>query len=459
MLEQFEAGKSYENYRESVAETIIPQRTSGYYRDLTHQAYEARGGSKVRRVGLAHLLATRILSDGHDHGQSRIFEAEALHIVSVPLASEIPPAELSALLVPCAVRLNELRRQNPELGRYCGLIERTVSMSASKLDRYTGAFAYINRAHIAMHDAPHNSRNLTKEEALQQLYLQECGQLARNVEAALVEQDAERRALLRAGNPPTRSLRAGADLRAIRIVARASAEAGARACRLLDKIATEVGLPAVPDPEERRLATASWFLTSNIMYMRSLLLAATVEQSAGSFHSTYLQNVPDLFARVVEVPVSSHMGANAAPSKSHLLDLTRIALHWSFLNHGAHPYIQRPLSLGIRRGVPPHLIAGVDGNLDAAVCSAYLTSHGHDAGILDILAHSETYLLFTHQGGIGAQSFQQWLIDRRANRIVAQDDPDTDEIRKTQRPTHQLMVRSAKMVIQSGRYREVLDDA
>ncbi|OUS97283.1 hypothetical protein CA951_02750 [Rhodococcus sp. NCIMB 12038] len=354
-------------------------------------------------------------------------------------------------------RIKNFRRENPELGRYCGLIERTVSMAASKLDRYTGAFSYINRAHAALRDAPQDRQALTKEEALQQLYLQECGQLARNVEAALVEQDVERRILLRAGTPPTRSLQQGSDLQSIRIVARASAEAGTRACRLLDKIAAEAGLPVLPDPEERRLATSSWFLTSNIMFVRALLLAATVELSAGMVDSDYLRSVPDLYARIVERPYPSQPGSSASPSRNHLLDLTRIALHWSFLNQGTHPYIKRSITLGLRKGIPAHLTDSVAGVLDAAACSQYLTQYGHDAGILDNLAHAETYLLFTNHGGTGPHSYQRWLADSRARHVVDDDQTAAEEfVRRTEQPTYGLMSRSARMVVRSNRYSEVL---
>ncbi|WP_280487736.1 hypothetical protein [Nocardia farcinica] len=458
MLGSFEEGMSFNHYRESVAELLSPFRTSGHFRDLPHQAYEARAASKVRRVGLAHTIASRLLRDEVGHAQSRLYEAEALHIVSVPLSSEISPAELIALLIPCTARLKELRRQNPELGRYCGLIERTVSMAASKLDRYTAAFDRINRAHLALSDAPQDRQAMTREEALQQLYLQECGQLVRNVEAALIEQDPILRAQLRAGQPPTKTLRQGSDLRTLRIVARAGAEAGARACRLLDTIAAEAGLPSHPNPEERRLATASWYLTANIMYIRSLLLAATVELSAGNAYSQYLRDVPDLYARIIEVPPAQHLGSSAAPLKSHVLDLTRIALHWSFLNQGSHPYLPKGLSFGIRPGVPPHLIHAVDGHLDAAACSAFLGEHSHDAGILDILAHVETYRLFNDRGGTGAHGYFRWLENKRPRHASATDDvqADHDTSRKTQRPTYGLLARSARMILRSGRYRDVL---
>lgn len=460
MLNQFENGTSFKAYRESVAELVSPFRTSGNYRDLPHQAYDARAASKARRVGLAHALASRLLNDNASDSQARLFEAEALHIVSIPLSSEIPPAELTAMLLPCSVRLEQLRHTDPQLGRYSGLIERTVSMAASKLDLYTYAFDRINRAHHALHDAPQDRESMTREEVLQQLYLQECGQLARNVEAALIEQDPVLREQLRAGQPPAKSLWSVSNPRALRVVARAGAESGYRACRLLDSIAAEAGLPSVPNAEERRLATSGWFLTSNIMYLRALLLAATVELGARHTDTTYLRDVPGLYTRIVEAPLASaHLGTSTTPAKSHLLDLTRIALHWSFLNNGAHPYVPSGLARGLRPGIPNHLIKSVDGRLDTTACSQFLAQHSHDAGILDILAHIETYSLFGERGGGGSHSYYQWLDNTRSRTVAVDDLSDgRDPSRRTHRPTHRLTLRAAHMVIRTGRYRNVLDD-
>ncbi|WP_206492478.1 hypothetical protein [Rhodococcus sp. KRD162] len=436
-------------YRHLASDHGMALTLSSDYYDLAHQAYQVRRSSKVRRQVFADRLVTKLMN-GAKWDESRVHEAEALHLVSVPLAGEVPPLELVQLLAPPIERLKDMRRENQELWRYSGLLIRTVSMAASKLDRYTAAYHFINQAHGALATSTEDQDNMTKAEAIQQLLLQECGQLTRNVEAGLVEHDKVRRKVNWDGNPPERSLQIEEELVPMRVLARAAAESGRQGCLRIERIIERCGLPDEPDPEDRRLAASSWFLTSNIMYLRSLMSAATVELLARNQDSTYSTEAQRVYASIIE-------WTRTPLQQSHKLDLTRAALHWAFLNDGNHPYLQRPLLVPIRKDVPRYLAFSVDGKLDVDKCSAELFAHDHNAGVLDNIAHAQTYQILSERGGVGRLGYLSWL-DRRRRMVKSQvtDDDIEEQVRSSKTTTTVMLSNAARMVVRSGRYRYVL---
>lgn len=431
---------------------------SGDYHDLPHQAYDARKLGADHRFGFAGALIVDIMeSDPKDRGL--VYRAEALHLVSVPMLNEQAPRDLVEMLAPALDTLVAQRRDFPELHRYSGLLLRTASLAASKLDSYTHALEVMNRAHHHLN----TDRELTKRTAIylaevrQQIYLQECGQLARNVEAALLEQDRDR--VLRSidGELPDRDLDRGEELRALRVVARAAAEAGARAAYWINFVKKQEGLPEQVNPDNRRLSVSSWYVTCMIMYMRSLLLAGLVELCAGGDALPYLTRVPDVWASVIEKHAAAdRQHAEPKLDTSHRMDLTRNALLWAFLHGGDHPYRPRPWTF-IREGVPEYLYKPNGARLDTMTCSTELAAETHNAGILDNLAHRDTYLLFSERGGSGALGYDSWLSQRhvRLKSVVHAEDPNPKEIRTVGGPTLAHLKGAAEMVRRSGRYEKV----
>lgn len=428
-------------------------KISGDFYDLPYQAYDARAIGPGYRLAFAHKLVAKLtrmstLDDGWVH------RAEALHVVSVPMMTDLSPPEFFNLFAPAIAALLDQRANHPELLRYCALLLRSVSISASKLDRYTVAFGYMNRAHAHLAAAVEDFETMTVAEARQQTYLQECGQLSRNVEATLIEQDEQILKRNLQGALPMRQLDPFDELEPLRVTARASAEAGRRGTYLIDAIKSRSGLPTEPDPEGRRLATNSWFLTAKIMYMRSLLMAGLVEMCAGADPVRYFAPVPDLWAQVIEAdPLRRADEPSLSPA--HQMDMTRNGLIWAFLHNGDHPY--RPNRLAIlKKDVPKHLHIPKGGRLDTIASATALEARNHNAGILDNLAHVDTYRLLADRSGGAPDGFHAWTERRRRRLATTVDDPEASGLRRASSPTLRYLKQSASMVRSSHRFDNVL---
>ena len=451
-------------YRHSAYINQYPPMALSDYQDLPAMAYQARQQTKEQRERLARRLANTIVIKEGVASQATVFEAEALHIVSTTLAGELPPRDLIELLRIPIVQLRDRRRDAPELGYYCGLLVRTVSMAASKLDNYTGAFHHTNRAHRAYSHAPGGTRNrrAVRDEAMQQVYLQECGQLIRSVEAGLVESDPDARARQLMGEPPETRLNPVEELKPMRILARAGAEAGRRACEILDRIQLGRKLDTKPDPDQRTLAVASWVLTADIMYMRALLMASLIELCVPSrdrdLMPPFLDEVARMYSRITEVSAADLQ--HTTLTVPHQMDLTRNVLLWSFLTNTRHPYVKSPDSLTrVRDQLPRYFVESSSGWLDTAACSQALAAKNHNAGILDNLGRSDPYLRLVELSGPQAASYASWLAGRytyRKSRIS--DDPDLEvlDVRAANAMTRKRLKYAANMVRNSGRYQSVL---
>jgi hypothetical protein len=318
----------------------------------------------------------------------------------------------------------------------------------------------MNRAHAQLRSAKRARSAIYIAEAWQQVYLQECGQLSRNVEAALLEQDRERTRLnLHHGRLPGTLLDPVEELRPLRIAARAAAESGRRALSLINFVKTQEGLPAAVEPEKRRLSVSSWYVTCAIMYMRALLMAGLIELCANADPSRYLLGVPPLWASVIEKHPVADGHTEPKLETAHRMDLTRNALLWAFLHSGEHPYVSVPAA-GIREGVPKYLWHPDGSKLDTRRCADEIARRKHNAGILDNLAHVNTYRLLVDRGGRGPYGYEAWLDHRhrRLTTIVDVDDPTPAEIRTVGSPTLQFLKASARMVVYSRRYDNVLHD-
>ncbi|MEN4476198.1 hypothetical protein [Mycolicibacterium cosmeticum] len=433
------------------------------YQDLPAMAYQARQQPRDNREKFARRLANTIVVKDGVSSQATVFGAEALHIVSTTLAGELPPRDLIELLRAPIMELRDRRRDAPELGYYCGLLVRTVSMAASKLDNYTGAFHHTNQAHRAyrLTHGSSKTRRAVRDEAQQQVYLQECGQLIRNVEAGLVESDPAARARQLDGEPPDTCLDAELELAPMLIIARAGAEAGRRACSILDRIKLERALDTKPDPERRTLAVRSWVLTADIMYMRALLLASLIElcvpQRDRNDPPPYLDEVARMYSRITEVSLLET--DHPTLTIPHQMDLTRNVLLWSFLTNTRHPYVKSRDSLvRVRDKLPKYFVEADRGRLDTAACSAALAARNHNAGILDNLGRSEPYRRLIDLSGPRAASYGSWLAERhkyRRSRIESDPDLEVLDVRAANATTRARLRHAARMVIRSGRYSSV----
>lgn len=451
-------------FRQSAYVSQYPLIALSDYQDLPAIAYQARQQAREKRERFARRLAnTIVLKDGVS-SQATVFEAEALHIVSTTLAGELPPRDLIELLRMPVAQLRDRRRDAPELGHYCGLLVRTVSMAASKLDNYTEAFHHTNRAHRAYSLAEgwvSKTRRSIRDEAMQQVYLQECGQLIRSVEAGLVESDREARARQLGGEPPETALDIELELKPMRIIARAGAEAGRQACVILDKIKRERTLEMKPDPEQRKLAVSSWVLTADIMYMRALLLASLVELCVPNrdpdVEPPFLDEVARMYSRITEVSLAERN--HPTLSVAHRMDLTRNVLLWSFMTNTRHPYVKSHDKLTrVRDKLPAYFVEPRGGRLDTDACSKALADHNHNAGILDNLGRSNPYWRLVSLSGPQRSSYGSWLAGRheyRKSRIDADPDLEVLDVRAANATTRKRIKRTANMVMRSGRFESV----
>ncbi|MEH6807076.1 MAG: hypothetical protein V7697_28955 [Rhodococcus erythropolis] len=457
-ISRYAAGEHYPEqlYRLMDLGKEIGVQVSEDYYALPHEAYSARRESRDYRKGFAGNLIGQILSS-EPSTQGWVHRAEALHIVSVPLLGEADPEELMALLGPALDVLLQRRRETPELHRYCALLLRTVSLTASKLDRYGEAFFWMNKAHAQLTAAPRKRTAILVAEAWQQTYLQECGQLSRNVEAALIEQNRLVTAQNLFGRRPNRILNAR-EKNSLRVVARAAAESGRRAVSLIEFVRNEEGLPSTADGESRRLSVGSWYITCNIMYMRALLLAGLVELCVGADPSPFLRSVPSLWATVIEQSPEPSGHVNSTLTQENRMDLTRNGLLWAFLHGGDHPYVPS-IRAPIKAGVPEYLHSSPDLRLDTIECAHEIAKAKHNAGILDNLAHVDTYRLLVDRSGSGPKGYDAWVTERhtRLGSVIDVNDPSR-EMRTVGSPTLHYLHTSAFMVRNSQRYNSVLRD-
>lgn len=375
--------------------------------DLIREAYEYRDARfDHHRLRVAEELARTVALDK----SASWHVVMSLHLLAVTLSGQIAPMRTIALLAaPIDTLVNRVVSEGDrEMVRFAALLVRTVSMAASKADNYVLAFAQINRAHELIRAAyardEHPDR-LTLE-ALQQVCLQESGQLARNAEVGLLELNQATRAELQRGELPARGLKPEI-LRRIRVLALASVNAAGTASRITAQLHTPGReLPAIAAGESESLAVANWVVTANIMFMRAILLLATVESAAGGNCGDRLDWVPPLYLQTVTTK-------GATFQKSHCMDLARVALHYSCMANGATPYrVCKLAGVRLANGVPGYLTDGKP-LLDMARCSQELIAGGHDAGILDNIAFSQVHRVLQKRS---SQRYEGWLQGHREAR-------------------------------------------
>lgn len=424
----------------------VPVRLEGDRRDLVQQAYDYRGAKHgvEERLGMAAQLARQLAQD--DSAGWHV--AMSLHLLAFTLSGQIPPRQLIALLDPPVTTLSKRADREPEMLRFAALLVRTVSMAANKADDYVAAFYSINRAHRLLGLAEVGGDRMTME-ALQQIYLQESGQLARNAEVGLLELDRTRRIELHNhGDLPRRRLNEGV-LHQIRVLARASVSAGAHASRIVARLGTDQqGLPATVSADNDHLAVASWAVTANIMFMRALLLLATADFAAGKNGTRRVEMVPCLYWETVTVE-------NATFQTSHNMDLTRVALHYSFLADGRTPYRKVKVKGRKLANTVPDYLTDTHLMLDKTRCSFELIKAGHNAGILDNIAFSEVHKILQKHS---SQHYEPWLRRHRIHRTDRTGDVDVQLRLASAGPELDALDYTARMVERNRRYTEGTPD-
>lgn len=416
-------------------------------RELVQQAYDYRSAyyRVEERLGMAEQLAGRLAQD--DSASWHV--AMSLHLIAFNLSAQIPPRQLIALLDPPVTTLSRRATKEPEILRFAALLVRTVSMAANKADEYVTAFYSINRAHQLIRFAyrPGASRDSRTMEALQQVFLQESGQLARNAEVGLLELDRSRRLQLHSdhGDRPTRRLDRGL-LRRIRVLARASVITSAAASRIMADLRANQDreLPAEGSAEDEHLAVANWSVTANIMFMRALLLLATADFAAGKNGVRRVDMIPYLYWQTVTT-------RGATFQTSHSMDLTRVALHYSFLADGRTPY--RKVKGATLASAVPEYLTDTQPMLDMARCSQELIGAGHDAGILDNVAFKTVHNVLQR---CSSQYYETWLQGHRTDRVTATGDVDVQLRLASAGPELDALDYTSRMVERSRRYAEAM---
>ncbi|MGB8994639.1 MAG: hypothetical protein WCC65_04940 [Pseudonocardiaceae bacterium] len=423
----------------------VPVRLEEDPRDLVHQAYAHRGVDYrvEQRLGMAEQLADRLARDESASWQV----AMSLHLIAFNLSAQIPPRQLIALLDLPVTTLSRRAIAEPEMLRFAALLARTVSMAANKADEYIAAFYTINRAHQLIGFAFQSGarRDRRTMEALQQVYLQESGQLARNAEVGLLELDRGRRLALHSdhGDRPARRLDRGL-LRRIRVLARASVITSAAASRIMADLRTDQDreLPVVGSAEDEHLAVANWSVTANIMFMRALLLLATTDFAAGKDGTRRVDMIPYLYWQTVTT-------RGATFQTSHSMDLTRVALHYSFLADGRTPY-RRVKGASLANAVPEYL-TDTRLMLDTVRCSQELIGAGHDAGILDNVAFKTVHNVLQR---CSSRHYETWLQGHRTDRVTATGDVDAQLRLASAGPELDALDYTSRLVERTRRYAE-----
>lgn len=424
----------------------VPVRLEQDPRDLVHQAYAYRSAHYPveERLGMAEQLADRLARDR----SASWHDAMSLHLIAYTLSAQIPPKQLIALLDPPVTALSRRAGSEPEMLRFAALLVRTVSMAANKADEYVAAFYAINRAHqlIRLAYQSGGNRDRRTREALQQVFLQESGQLARNAEVGLLELDRTRRLQLHSdhGDRPARRLNRGL-LGRIRLLARASVITSAAASRIMADLRADQDrvLPVTASAEDEHLAVAIWSVTANIMFMRALLLLATADFAAGKDGTRRVDMIPYLYWQTVTT-------RGATFQTSHSMDLTRVALHYSFLAAGRTPY--RKVKGATLASAVPDYLTDAKPMLDMERCSRELIAAGHNAGILDNVAFKTVHDVLQRHS---SQNYEPWLQRHRTDRIAATGDVDVQLRLASTGPDLDALDYTSRMVERTRRYAEV----
>lgn len=280
---------------------------------------------------------------------------------------------------------------NRDPGPYAALLLRAITIVHSKHHRYEHAEQWLGTAWRVIRPTLNTEVDsegfIKKREAAQQVALQASGMYMRIMEFRLAD-PAHRRAS---------GARAEAAWRELRLLARLGLGAVGFALNELTMINDVFGL--LDQPSRTQASSNAWSVHTRCMYIRALLLQATLEaveadrRGTGELHRqwerermrVFLDAVPLLYAEATHWPLT----------QNNINELTRAALHYAFLS--GMSFLQP--SAG-PTPLPRHLTAarmqpGPDGTaeprFDVDGATQYLLDQGHDAGILASITHPEVH--------------------------------------------------------------------
>ncbi|MFI6757589.1 hypothetical protein ACIBF5_00400 [Micromonospora sp. NPDC050417] len=292
--------------------------------------------------------------------------------------STLAPEETERLFLPMISSLSDGRG-----GPFVANVLRAIAIQHSKAHRYPDAQRWILRAQQWLDGRLADGRYRRSEDELKQLHdarqqvvLQATGLYLRITEWLL----SHPKYATRGGYDRARALR-----RLSEFATHALASAG-DAYQELGKIQYNYTLPSTKI--KKRAATRAWVTNTSCMYMRALLLRATlhlVEADSGYLGAdAQLDAQRSASALRDYVPFLYRETTTEVLPTTFVNELTRIALHYAFLTG------HRFLPPGDPATLPAHLTrpvlgstdGGSVGRLDLGAASAYLVAQGHDAGIL-----------------------------------------------------------------------------
>jgi len=292
---------------------------------------------------------------------------------------------LESMLAPTMRYLLE-PRSGRDPGPYAALLLRAITIVHSKHHRYAPAEQWLGAAWRVIRptlDSEVGEGFIKQREAAQQVALQASGMYMRMLEFRLAD-PAHRRAM------PSQ---ADATWRELRLLARLGLGSAGFALNELTKMGGVFGLP---DRRSRaRASSKAWVINTRCMYMRGLLLQATLEAVEADRHGTgklhlqwerehvrvFLDAVPLVYAEATSQPLTP----------TYINELTRIALHYAFLS--GLSFLKPSASLTTSASTQHLTTAKRQSNGTALFnvdqASVHLLKQGHDAGILASITHPE----------------------------------------------------------------------
>lgn len=378
-----------------------------------------RHPDKDVRLGLTRKLIVPLTERVRDLGDDDAAIADIMNSIQMLSfdTSTLAPEETEGLFLPMIASLPYGRG-----GPFVANVLRAIAIQHSKAHRYPDAQRWILWAQQWLDARREIGLYRQSDDELKQLHdarhqvtLQAAGLYLRITEWLL--------------SHPKYAVRGGYDrARALRRLSQFATHAltcAGDAYRELAEI--QYNFPLPDTKTKKRAATRAWVTNTSCMYMRALLLRATlhlVEADSGYLVAdAQLEAKRSALALRDYVPILYRETTTKVLPANFVNELTRIALHYAFLT--GHRFLPPgdPATLPAHLARPAPGITDADsvGLLDLKAASAYLISQGHDAGILASIRYEPAKVVLqknsipaeVRDGPHGRRerpfSYQEWL--------------------------------------------------
>jgi hypothetical protein len=332
-------------------------------------ALVSTNGLREEKRRLAELMIHQAAHGGLDSEDVKGILA-TLNFLAVTLLSD--PAGFPPGFTPHLVRLC-----GSDSGPFAATLLRCLALAESKRHRYGPArmwlqagLAYLERERTAWQK---NDRDLVAlAEAEQQLWLASGGTELRILEYQLASPFLGRAAL-------TEELVGGLQRQGWQ-----AETASARGVERLLTLATNHPLPS----EKRfdRASSTRWKANSQIMFIRGLLLQATIDAveldlCRAEGRTIGIEEKERSIKGLIDAAKLEYGSLTENRlDRSHILQLTQLAMHYAFLN--GMKLMEPNRNPENRRHFPAFLTSAPNGQFDIEGATSYLVSCGHNAGIL-----------------------------------------------------------------------------